>query len=363
MYDLAFGAHSAAEMRERLTEDRTIWYEYDLLDKTGAPLGKVTAEGGIDYDGTVGIQRCASLEIREERDIDFLSDMIRPSMCVKTESGTAHYPLGVFLMSSPVRKASIGSVGRSIECYDKCQILADDRFATRYRIPAGTNYIGAASAIITSAGISDAILTQTEKTLVADLEFAMGTSKLEAVNALLKAVNYNNLYADATGRLIAKPYEDPLFRSVDASYVTNSKSIVFPGAEEELDIFNAPNKIVRYLETADRDVMIATVTNDDPLSKLSTVNRGRTIVDIASVSDIADAPTLLAYTQREAAEKKIYQKIIFDTAAMPNHESLDCLYIVNKDLDVAGKYIELAWHIDLRIGGRMSHTCRRAVSI
>ena len=363
MYSLAFGSHSAAEIYDKLTKDRTVWYEYDLLDKDDNPLGKITAEGTIDYDATAGIQRCASLTIKEEKDIDFLSERVRPSMCIKTESGIAHFPLGVFLLSSPVRKAQSGVISRGIECYDKCQILKDDKFDSRYRIPAGTNYIGAVSSIISSAGISDSLLTISDKTLAADLEFSLGTSKLEAVNSLLKALNYNNVYADASGRLVAKPYEDPLLRSVDATYSTNSQSIVFDGAEEELDIFDAPNKIIRYLETADRDVIIASVTNDDPLSKLSTVSRGRTIVDIASVSDIADEATLMAYTAREAAEAKIYQKISFDSVVMPNHESLDCLYIINKDLDIQGKYIELAWSLEMKVGGRMTHTCRRAVSI
>lgn len=363
MYSLAFGTHTADEMLGLLTKNRTIWYEFDLLDKDDVPLGKITAEGNIDHNANAGIQRCASLSIREERDIDFLSERVRPSMCVKANSEIVHYPLGVFLMSSPNRSAGIGSVGRIIECYDKCQILADDKFDSRYRVAAGTNYIGAVSSIISSAGISNSKLTTTSKTLAADLEFEMGTSKLEAVNTLLKAINYNNIYADAEGRLVAKPYEDPITRTIEASYVTNSKSIVFPGAEEELDVFNAPNKIIRYLETADRDVMIASVTNSDPLSKLSTVSRGRTIVDIARVKDIADQTTLQAYTQREAAEAKIYQKISFETAAMPNHESLDCLYIINKDLDVQGKYVELSWHLDMKVGGRMRHICRRAVSI
>ena len=363
MYSLAFGTHTAAEMYELLTKDRTIWYEFDLLDKNDAPLGKITADGSIDYNSQTGIQRCASLRIREERDIDFLSERVRPSMCIRTESGIAHYPLGVFVLSSPSRKAGIGSVGRDIECYDKCQILADDKFDSRYRIEAGTNYIGAVSSIITGAGITDPVLTVTTKTLAADLEFAMGTSKLDAVNTLLKALNYNPIYADASGKLVAKPYEDPVTRSVEANYVTNSKSIVFPNAEEELDIFNAPNKIVRYLETADRDVIVESVTNTDPNSKLSTVSRGRTIVDIAPVYDIADQATLAAYVQREAAEKKIYQKINFDSIAMPNHESLDCLYIINKDLDVQGKYIELSWHLDMTVGGKMQHICRRAISL
>ena len=363
MYSLAFGGYDAEYIDKLLRTDRSIWYEYDLLSKDDAPLGKITAEGRIDCDSTVGIQRCASLTIKEEKDIDFLSERVRPSMCIKTPVGIAHFPLGVFLMSSPSRKASVGSVGRDIECYDKCQILSDDKFDTRHKVTAGTNYIAAVSAILTSAGIVDAILTTTDKTLAADLEFAMGTSKLEAVNKLLKAINYNNIYADANGRLIAKPYEDPIYRISETQYVTDSNSIVFHGAEEELDVYNAPNKIVRYLETADRDVLIATVTNDDPLSKLSTVSRGRTIVDISPVYDIADQATLLAYTQRVAAEKKLYQRIIFETGAMPNHESLDCIYVINKDLDVQGKFIEESWSLEMKIGGKMRHVCRKAISI
>ena len=70
MYSLAFGSHSAAEMHELLTKDRTIWYEFDLLDKNDVPLGKITAEGNIDYDATAGIQRCASLTIKEEKEIE-----------------------------------------------------------------------------------------------------------------------------------------------------------------------------------------------------------------------------------------------------------------------------------------------------
>ena len=363
MYSLAFGDYSADYMDKRLRTDRTVWYEYDLLDKDDAPLGKITAQGSIDYNAQAAIQRCASLTIKEERDIDFLSERVRPSMCIRTPGGIAHYPLGVFLMSSPSRKASVGGVGRSIECYDKCQILADDKFDTRYKIAAGTNYIAAVSSILTSAGITDALLTVTTLATAADIEFAVGTSKLEAINKLLAAINYNPLYASADGHLVAKPYEDPVLRTVEATYITDSKSIVFPEAEEELDVFNAPNKIVRYLETADRDVMIATVTNTDPLSKLSTVSRGRTIVDVAAVTDIADQATLEAYTQRIAAEKKIYQKIKFDTMAMPNHESLDCLYIINKDLDVQGKFIEQSWHLEMTVGGHMQHICQKAVSI
>ncbi len=363
MYSLESNGYSDAEMREILKQDRSVWYEFDLLDKDEMPLGKITATGSIDCNTEVAIQRVASLHIVEERDIDFLSERVRPSMCVQTPNGVARFPLGVFLMSSPSRRASSGTIGREIDCYDKCQILADDKFTSRYRVAANTAYVAAISDILTSAGITDARITASAKETAADLEFNMGTSKLEAVNSLLQAINYNNIYANASGKLVAEPYIEPISRSVDCSYVTDKKSITMPNAEEELDVFNAPNKIVRYLETADRSVLISEVTNTDPYSKLSTVSRGRTIVDIAAVNDIADQATLDAYTLRIATEKKIYQKVIFRSAVMPNHESNDCIYVINKDLDVAGKYVETAWNIEMVCGGAMTHSCRKAVSI
>lgn len=363
MYSLETARYSDEEIRKMLTNDRKVWYDFVLLDKDDIPLGKITATGSIDLNSTTAIQRCASLQIVEEREIDFLSERIAPYMCLETPSGVERFPLGVFLMSSPSRKASTGTITRGIECYDKCQILSDDKFDARHYIASGTNYISAVSSILTSAGITNARLTATEKETAADLEFEIGTSKLTAINKLLAAINYENIYCDSHGFFVAKPYSDSVLRSVEARYVTNKESIVFSGAEEELDTFNAPNKIVRYLNTADRATMISTVTNNDPLSKLSTVSRGRTIVDIAPVEDIADQLTLDAYTQREAAMKKIYQRVIFETAAMPNHETLDCLYLINSELDIQDKFIEESWSIDLSLGGRMRHICKKAVSL
>lgn len=363
MYSLGQLGYTDAEMRKLLSQDRVVWYEFDLLDKDEKPLGKITATGSIDQNAGASIQRCASLSIREEREIDFLSERVKPSMCLETPNGIARFPLGVYLMSSPSRKSSSGSIGREIDCYDKTQILQDDKFTARYRCAKNTTYFANVAAIITSAGVTDFQVTTDVKELAADIEFEPGTSKLEAVNTLLESINYNPLYCDATGKLVGEPYQEPLLRTVDCSYDTGKNSITMPGASEELDVFDAPNKIVRYLESADRGFMISELTNTDPLSKLSTVSRGRTIVDIAAVNDIADQNTLDAYVARIATEKKIYQKILFNTAVMPNHGSNDCIYIVNKDLDVTGKYIETAWHIEMKTGGTMSHTCRKAVSL
>ena len=363
MYSLATSQYSEKQIHAMLTGDREVWYEFDLLDKNKIPIGKVNASGSIDYNSTVSIQRTAQLELIETRDINFASDRIKPSMCLKTPTGIEKFPLGVFFMSSPSRVASTGTVHRSVECYDMTLQLVDDKFTSRYKVAAGTAYTTAVQNILSSANITDAIVTISAKTLQSDIEFPLGMAKLEAINQLLKAINYNNIYANENGKLVCEPYEDPLTRQAQASYSTDSNSIIFAGAREELDIFNIPNKVIRYLDTADRGTLIAEVTNDDPNSILSTVSRGRTIVNIQGVNDIADQATLNAYTQRAMDNFKVYQRIIIDTAAMPNHGNLDCLYFIDKELDISGKYIEEAWRIDLRLGGHMQHTARKVISL
>jgi len=359
MYNLDTGQYTDEQICDFLATDREVWYEYDLLDKNNIPMGQVTATGSIDYNSTVKIQRTAQLEIREERDINFLTDKVKPSMCLRTPKGIEKFPLGVFFMNSPERQAVVGGVARGIECYDTTLQLKDDKFTTRHTIAAGTNYVTAIQSILNSAGITDARITSTAKTLAVAIDFPLGTSKLDAVNQLLTAINYNPIYADQNGRLMCEPYEDPLFRAPQASYITGAKSIIFSGVKEELDAYNIPNKVVRYLDSADRAEIISTVVNDDPENPLSTVARGRTIVDIASVNDIADQNTLDSYAARVMDRYKAYQRVILETGVMPNHGNMDCIYIVDKELNLSGKYIEEAWNISLTLGGHMSHTLRK----
>ena len=364
MYSLAQNGYTWDEVLALLKTSRTVTYGFDILDKNDVAIGEVhSPDCKIFNNIDATIQRSCSLTIIEDKEIDFASERLRPYMKLKTETGMLVYPLGVFLMSSPQRQAQGGAVKRTVECYDKMQILNDDRFDTRYTVPDGTSYTAAVANIVLSAGINMVNIAPSQLETVTALEFPIGTSKLAACNELLAAINYYPLYADSYGVVRSKAYELPDGRSIDAFYATDKASIIQPGAQEELDIFGAPNKIVRYLENAERQFMISSVTNDDPNSKLSTVSRGRVITDIASVSDIANQGSLDAYVARVMAESKVYQKIVFETLNMPNHEYNDCLYIEDKELDIAGKYTEISWEMDLWTGGRMKHQCRKAVGL
>lgn len=364
MYNLEQSGYTEAQVQAALRTHRTVSYGYDLLDKNDTTIGQIQVSSCRIYNNSeASIQRSIRLETQNDKDIDYASDRIRPYMKLKMGNQYLNYPLGIFLMSSPTRQEDSGSVRRSIEGYDKMQILSDDKFTARYEVAAGVSYTAAVVAILLSAGITKYNIPQTALETQTILEWPIGTTKLKACNDLLEAVNYVPLYCDSYGYVRSDVYMLPEARGIDATYVTDKDSIIQLGSEEELDIFGAPNCIVRYLENAERQYLISTATNNDPNSKLSTVSRGRTIVDVAAVQDIANQSSLDAYVARIMAEKKVYQKVIFDTLNMPNHENNDCLYVDLGTLGASGKFIEESWEMDLSTGGTMRHICRKAVSI
>lgn len=363
MNSLANAFYTADEMERLLKGNRKIGFRYELQDKNEKPIGTVTASGYIDFNSAAEIKRVASLQIKEEKEIDYLTDRVKPYMQVYTEKGKVEYPLGVFMMDSPTRVSAGTSIKRNVECYDKTIILRDDKLTTRTLFKKGTLYTAAIDTLIASSGITNYRVEPSLKELRKDLEFEIGTPKLKVINTLAEAINYNNVYVDSSGCVIVKAYVNPEARPIEFVYATNKRSIVLPGAEETQDLFNIPNKIVRWLETPELECIIATAENTDPTSKVSIMNRGRTIVDAEAMNDIADQQTLEAYVARLAAEAKIYQTVTISTAIMPHHEFLDCLYIKNDRLGVSGKYIEQSWNMEMRAGGRMKHVCKRTVSV
>lgn len=88
---------------------------------------------------------------------------------------------------SQSRKENDGYITRDIKCYDTSQILVQDKVTNRYFIKGGTNYIVAISDVFLSAGIIKTNITGINNNIVTDIEFSIGTSKLEIINTLLKA--------------------------------------------------------------------------------------------------------------------------------------------------------------------------------
>lgn len=394
--DLARNGFSYDAVRLVLhSPNRQIDFRYELLDKENRKIRDLKNVTGakINQSMFAQIKRTAQFNIIEDgQPIDYLNDRIKPYMRLwmpigrviareyaffshiqpivlnqivgNENSGWIDFPLGVFLLSSPTRKDEVASVHRDIEAYDLSLILRDDKFFERYTIPEGTNYYDAIITILRSAGIYYYNIEQTIKNLPRTIEFEPGTEKLEAVNELLSQLNYTPLFVDEEGYFVSRAYISPADRSADYAYIDDEQSVTFVGAEEELDTFNVFNVFTVVRTNEEEGPLVSTYINDNPNSPLSTVNRGRNLVDHREITDIADQAALDAYVQRIAFEaSQIYGRIQFKTALMPIHGYGDVLQMRYQNLKIDGKYLELNWSMDLTVGGEMSHELRQVVTL
>lgn len=348
---------------------REIKFRYDLLNLNDIKIGELTSipGGRLGLNSLAQIKRKGKFTFKENefKDINWLNDRIQPFLMLKMGNEWIEWPLGIFLISSPSRKTRNNAIYRDVEVYDTSLILLEDKFDTRYRISAGTNYVEAITQIINEAGIWKVNIAPMVGDIKIDKEFEIGTSRLEAVNELLKEINYTSIWVDEVGYFTSKPYVLPTHRTVEYEYRNNDMSIILPDTStEEMDLFSVPNKWVVVASNPETEPLVSRYTNDNAGSPTSTVNRKRNIVDYREIDDILDQKTLDEYVQRIAYEaSQVYGKFIFETAIMPHHSYMDSLYCEHTNLGIANKYIETNWEIELKAGGKMLHSARRVMQI
>ncbi|QUI24868.1 hypothetical protein HZI73_22325 [Vallitalea pronyensis] len=346
--------------------NREIKFRYDLLDNDGNKKDTLAnvINCSIDYKSLATINRTARMKIEESDNIDWLNDYVQPFMMVKDGNTWLEWSLGIFMLSSSKRKEENGEVTREIECYDTMQILTDDKVDSRYFISAGSNYINEIKKILNNMGLVKINIVNSSKTLTVDREYEIGTSKLSIINSLLAELNYYSLIVDAWGYYTSSPYVLPSDRAVDYTYMDDELSIIYNGVEEELDLFNVPNKFIVTASNPEELPLTSIYENDNVNSIVSTANRGRVITDFREIDNIADQEALDSYTRRIAEDaSNVYGYLILETAIMPHHEFLDCLKVGYTALTVSDEYIETNWSMQLKVGAKMRHTVRKVVSI
>lgn len=367
MTNLAQGGYTHEEVLKRLEGDRMIDFRFELLDRSERKLKDLeNVTGSIRFDSSQEIMGTGTFHVRETTGVDFkeIDLRIRPVFMLSTERGWLKYPLGIYIMSSPERQAQNCGVYQNIDCYDYSTILREDKIRERLFLASGSNYVREVRNLINGAGIKKINIETSVLTVREDIEFEIGTNKLEIINALLTAINYEPLHFNGNGYAVSRRYVEPVNRRTEHSYRTDDKSIIKAGAKQSLDMYNVPNIFVRYTDDPDGEELRSEYVNDSAGSRISTVNRGRNVVDIESVDDIADKETLDALVRRIAIEKsQTYDAITIPTGLMPHHEYRDCIFINETTLGIGNKYIEYAWEMDLSIGGTMTHTLKRVVKL
>lgn len=345
--------------------NRKIHYEYSVQDNTGKHLGWLSdCKGRISYDATTSIMRTFSATAMKNEllDVNLIDEKIVPWFCIKINGDILKYPLGKFIIS-PSFYSNSAEKYVVINGYDMGKVALDDKIISRVVKNKDHFYTIELQEILSELYDTNSVETSELKRANAS-EWSPGTSKLQIINDIMTSLNYYPLHFNEYGVPIGKPYVFPESQQIDMYYKMDKKSIILPNSNLSSNRFEIPNKFVRYVENTDSDYMISVYVNDNPDNKFSTVSRGRTIVDIKSVSDIASQEELDGYVKRcAAAAMAVTDEITFKTLNMPGHGFKNCLFVEVDDLGIREKVIEIGWEMDLSVGGEMLHKCTKVVSV
>ncbi len=334
-------------------------FRYELLDKN-ENLKKVltnVSECKLSLNDSAAIKRMGNITlVGKDPEIDFINDRVKVYVQLGNGVLTGLFPLGVYLLSSPVEKYSEGNVTTfQIDIYSKIQILKEDKVSKRFVIKANTRYTDYIKELMT--GLSLDGVTESTILTTRDVSYNPGTAKLTIINDLIKQINYSDIYTDNDGLAIVKPYVLNSLRNPDYTYNTNEESIILNNYAKSLDAFNIPNVVTRVV-TNSSSTLSYTYRNENLDDPTSIVSRGREIDDYKEISDIGDQTTLEAYVKREAEVlKQVYGAAKFASSINPLHEYQECIIFDNK------VYIETGWTITLSTNGQMTHTLKEVVYV
>lgn len=372
MQSLAVGGYNAADVLYALRgiRGRREWrFRYELLTASNSLIRQLdnVAAGSVEHDFLAEIKRTAKFTIEERGDINFISERVKPYAGIRMpDGGYAEWPLGVFLMTTPTKKADIsGTLTREIDAYDQTVVLQDDTVTNRYYVGAAQNVVNAVIELLSNTpGIVSWNIPPSSATTSAAREWEPGTTKYAIISDLLGSINYNSLWFDGNGVARSSSYVTPADRPTEFTYATDDVSVILPDADQTIDFYKVPNHWVLIVSNPDLPPMRAEIVNDNPASPTSTVSRGRTITRVVTEDDVPTQALLNVKAERYRDEDgNVFENVVFKTGLMPFHENSDIYMVDHGQLVVNAKYNETKWGFDLAQGAEMTHDVRRTVTV
>lgn len=304
-----------------------------------------------------------------EVEVNWLADEIEPFLTVDG----VEEPLGVLLPAKVTPSKNKNAETLNVQCFDRCWLVRDTKVEGSIYLTSGTNYLTAIEGLLTSSGISAIIKTPSTATLTEDREdWQTGDSYLTIVNQLLSEINYKQLWFNNNGVAILEPASVPTAANIDYTFTSekpdplNAKEVeairVYPTISRETDIYQSPNVFIAVCSNADKNsAMMATAENTNPLSPLSINRRGRRIVQVVNVDNIASQTELEAYASKLLNDSMLTGETIRVETALQHGFGVQDVVALRYEDDVLGICVEKAWEMQLTVGGHMTHTLDKVV--
>jgi hypothetical protein len=296
------------------------------------------------HDSSRSIKRSLtlSLGVTDTARINSLTDRVLPYV----EIGGTAYPLGRFMFTDDLSQMSTGGDQGSYT-------LLDEGFIIDQPIERGVTPLGGVDTTIISMLKGLPILTPRIEASSYDAMggFAAGQTRGQIINTYSFQGDYFPYWMNNDGQFNLVRTFDPAGEIPDFDFDSNHK-VMRNDIARSSTILTATNRFI-VVSTASDEAPVYGIYDVPPSAPHSQANRGFYIIEHKSVQ-LASNSQANAVARSFGLQQTIYERITLNTAIDPRHDSYN---VIRFD---GSNWLELAWSMELRPGGAMQHTMRKA---
>lgn len=314
----------------------------------------------LDASAAADIYVSMAGSFRWRSDVNWLTDELCP---VLTVDGADHQLAVLQVATMRDVFTAQGEHYVSLTAYDRALRLQQTKLEEGLYFGTTKQYTSAVQQLLAGAGVTVAAITQSAATLGTAHEWEIGTDYLSIINELLQEINYEPIWFDSSGTAIAQPYADPVPAAIDRRYAPGAFSLLRAGAEATLDAFSEPNVFIVICSNPDLPAPLTSkAVNNNPLSSLSVLRRGRRIPTVVRVDNILDQASLDAYAQRLVNESMMRSRSVrISTGLEAAHRRHETVALTDESL--GGIYQETGWSMTLAPGQAMTHELKQMILV
>lgn len=214
---------------------------------------------------------------------------IRAYLITVQNGVTEKHPLGTFLVQTPSSSFNGKIRTVSMDAYTPLLELKESPPPLGYYIPKNSNVMSEGYKIVREHLRAPVVETSCETNLYNNFVANTDDTWLSFASDLVANAKYY-LDLDEMGRILFSPKQDTASLTPVWTYTDDNSSILASDINMEHDLYGVPN-VVEVVYSDDYSNYYSKVTNDDPNSPTSTINRGREIVHRETNPDLGGTPT------------------------------------------------------------------------
>ena len=214
---------------------------------------------------------------------------IRVYLVVNQNGVRERFPLATFLVQTPSQSFDGKRTSVDLDAYTPLIELKENPTPLGYYVEQDKNVMSEAARITSEHLRAPVVPATSDVTMFRDFVSNSGDTWITFLTDLVaNAKFYFDL--DEMGRVLFAPTQNTESMQPVWTYNDDNSSILYPDISIERDLYGIPN-VIEVVYSDENDNYYARVVNDDPNSPISTVTRGREIVQRIENPNLTGLPT------------------------------------------------------------------------